>query len=90
MQKNRIEIAGNLSAKPDRRFLPSGTKVANARLAENHSYRDKENKLVTTHTNWYGLVFYDELADVAVTYEKGDNLFVEGTVEQRKFTPKWD
>jgi single-stranded DNA-binding protein len=47
MQKNRIEIAGNLSAKPDRRFLPSGTKVANARLAENRSYRDKENKLIT-------------------------------------------
>jgi single-strand DNA-binding protein len=87
MQKNRIEIAGNLSAKPDRRFLPSGTKVANARLAENHSYRDKENKLIT-QTNWHGLVFYDELADVAATYEKGDNLFVEGTVEQRKFTPK--
>jgi single-strand DNA-binding protein len=87
MQKNRIEIAGNLSAKPDRRFLPSGTKVANARLGENHSYRDKENKLVT-QTNWHGLVFYDELADIAAMYEKGDNLFVEGTVEQRKFTPK--
>lgn len=87
MQKNRIEIAGNLSAKPDRRFLPSGTKVANARLAENHNYRDKENKLIT-QTNWHGLVFYDDLADIAATYEKGDNLFVEGTVEQRKFTPK--
>jgi single-strand DNA-binding protein len=87
MQRNRIEIAGNLSAKPDRRFLPSGTKVANARLAENHSYRDKENKLVT-QTNWHGLVFYDELAGVAATYEKGDKLFVEGTIEQRKFTPK--
>ena len=87
MQKNRIEIAGNLSAKPDRRFLPSGTKVANARLAENRSYRDKENNLIT-QTNWHGLVFYDELADIAASYEKGDNLFVEGTVEQRKFTPK--
>jgi single-strand DNA-binding protein len=87
MQKNRIEIAGNLSAKPDRRFLPSGTKVANARLAENRSYRDKENNLIT-QTNWHGLVFYDDLADLAATYEKGDNLFVEGTVEQRKFTPK--
>jgi single-strand DNA-binding protein len=87
MQKNRIEIAGNLSAKPDRRFLPSGTKVANARLAESHNYRDKEDKLIT-QTNWHGLVFYDELADIAATYEKGDNLFVEGTLEQRKFIPK--
>jgi single-stranded DNA-binding protein len=69
MQKNRIEIAGNLSAKPERRFLPSGTKVANARLAENNSYRDKENKLIT-QTKRHGLVFYDELADIAATYER--------------------
>lgn len=87
MQKNRIEIAGFLAAKPDTRFLPSGTKVANARLAENHSYRDKDNKLVT-QTNWHSLAFYDELADIATSYEKGDNLFVEGSIEQRKFTPK--
>ncbi len=87
MQKNRIEIAGFLATKPETRFLPSGTKVANARLAENHSYRDKDNKLVM-QTNWHSLAFYDELADIAATCEKGDNLFVEGSIEQRKFTPK--
>jgi len=87
MQKNRIEIAGFLAAKPETRFLPSGTKVANARLGENHSYRDKDNKLVT-QANWHSLAFYDDLAELATTYEKGDNLFVEGTIEQRKFTPK--
>jgi single-strand DNA-binding protein len=27
---------------------------------------------------------------VATTFEKGDNLFVEGTIEQRQFTPKGD
>jgi single-strand DNA-binding protein len=87
MQKNRIEIAGVLAAKPELRFLPSGTKVANARLAEDYGYRDKDGKLIT-HTNWHSLAFYDEVAAIAATYEKGDNVFVEGTVEQRKFTPK--
>jgi single-stranded DNA-binding protein len=28
------------------------------------------------------------LADVALTYEQGENLFLEGTLQQRKFTPK--
>lgn len=87
MQKNRIEIAGMLTAKPETRFLPSGTRVANGRIAENYSYRDRDGKQIT-NTNWHNLAFYDELASVAATYQKGDNLFVEGSVQQRKFTPK--
>ena len=87
MQKNRIEIAGMLAAKPETRFLPSGTRVANVRMAENYSYRDRDGKQIT-NTNWYNLAFYDELATVAATYDKGDNLFVEGMIQQRKFTPK--
>jgi single-strand DNA-binding protein len=33
-------------------------------------------------------VFYGDLADIAVMYEKGDNIFVEGTLQTRQFTPK--
>ncbi len=87
MQKNRIEIAEMLAAKPETRFLLSGTKVANVRMGENYSYRDREGKQIG-NTNWHNLVFYDELAALAGSYEKGDNLFVEGMIQQRKFTPK--
>lgn len=87
MQKNRIELAGYLAARPELRYLPSGTKVANARLGESHHYRGQDGQ-VQSHTNWHSLTFYDDLADVAVTYDQGENLYVEGTVQQRKFTPK--
>jgi len=87
MQKNRIELAGYLTAKPELRYLPSGTKVANARMGESYRYRDHEGQ-AQSHTNWHSLTFYDDLADVALTYEQGENLFVEGTLQQRKFTPK--
>ena len=87
MQKNRIELAGYLAAKPELRYLPSGTKVANARIGESYRYRDGEGQ-AQTHTNWHSLSFYDDLADVALTYGQGENLFVEGTLQQRKFTPK--
>ena len=32
-------------------------------------------------------VFYDEVADIALTFEKDDNIFIEGSLQQRKFTP---
>jgi single-strand DNA-binding protein len=36
------------------------------------------------------LSFYGDLSRVAASFEKGDNIFVEGTIEQRQFTPKGD
>ena len=87
MQKNRIELAGYLGAKPSVRFLPSGTPVANVRMAEGYRYTDRNNQ-PQEHTNWHSLVFYGDLADMAATFEKGDNIFVEGTLQTRQFTPK--
>ena len=86
MQRNRIELAGYLSAKPEVRYLPSGTPVANARLGQTYEY--VQNDKPVKHTNWFGLAFYGELAGVAQSYEKGDNIDVVGTVQQRQFTPK--
>lgn len=87
MQKNRIELAGHIAAKPECRYLPSGTPVANARLAEGYRYTDR-NSQQQEHTNWHNVVFYGDLAEIALTYEKGDNIHVDGTLQTRKFTPK--
>ena len=86
MQKNRIELAGYLTAKPSLRFLGSGTKVANARLGETYPFAGRDGK-PQSHTNWHSLVFYNEVAEVAMTYEQGENIHVEGSLQQRKFTP---
>jgi single-strand DNA-binding protein len=88
MQKNQMELAGYLAAKPALRVLPSGTKVANARLAEGYRYTDRQTKTHREHTNWHNLVFYGILADIAATYEKGENICVEGSLQTRQFTPK--
>jgi len=87
MMRNRIEVAGYLADKPVRRFLGSGTPVANVRLGETYGFRDRDGN-IQKQTNWHSLSFYSELAELAVTLEKGDRLFVEGTIEQREFTPK--
>ena len=86
MQHNRFQVAGYLAAKPELRYLPSGTKVANVRLGESYRFTSKDQK-VETHTNWHRLTFYNELAELALSFEKGDNLFAEGSLQQRQFTP---
>jgi single-strand DNA-binding protein len=89
MQRNRLEVLGFLATKPTTRYLPSGTPIANVRLGESYRYQDGDGK-TQQHTNWHNLSFYGDLSRVAAAFEKGDNLFVEGTIEQRQFTPKAD
>jgi single-strand DNA-binding protein len=89
MQRNRLEVVGYLATKPALRYLPSGTPVANVRLGESYRYQDGEGKS-QQHTNWHSLSFYGDLSRAAASFEKGDNIFVEGTIEQRQFTPKGD
>jgi single-strand DNA-binding protein len=89
MQRNRLEVVGYLAAKPTLRRLASGTTVANVRLGESYRYQDGDGK-PQQHTNWHSLSFYGDLSRVAMTFEKGDNIFVEATIEQRQFTPKGD
>ena len=83
MQENRFQLAGYLAAKPTLSYLPSSVPVANARLGQ--TYRFTRNDNPAEHTNWFSLVFYRELAMLATELEKGTNLYVEGTLDQRPY-----
>jgi single stranded DNA-binding protein len=82
--KNRIEVEGYLAAKPEPRFLPSGTQVANGRLGETYAIKHGDGKS-EQHTNWHALSFYGDLATTATRLEKGAHLFVIGWMEQREW-----
>lgn len=84
MQENRVQLAGHLAARPSLRSLPSGMAVANARLGQ--TYRLSRNDLPAEHTNWFSLVFYGDLATLAMELDKGTNLYVEGSFDQRPAT----
>src|ERR1700682_3404559 len=83
MQENRFQLAGYLAAKPTLRYLPSSMPVANARLGQTYRFTRKE--IPAEHTNWFSLVFYGDLAILATELEKGTNLYVEGTFDQRPY-----
>jgi single-strand DNA-binding protein len=84
MQMNRVVIAGYVSKKPEVRRLPSGTPVANVRVGESvrHAHGSEETRELT---NWHSLSFYGKLADVAQALKRGDNVYVDGRIEQRQF-----
>ena len=83
MQENRFQLAGYLAAKPTLRYLPSSMPVANARLGQTYRFTRKDKP--SEHTNWFSLVFYGNLAMLATELEKGTNLYVEGTLDQRPY-----
>lgn len=84
MQENRFQLAGHLAARPTLRSLPSGMPVANARLGQ--TYRLSRDELPAEHTNWFSLVFYGDLANLAMELDKGANVYVEGSFDQRPAT----
>ena len=86
MQENLFILAGYLGSKPELRYLPSGTPVANVRLAQ--SYEFKKDNRTEEHTNWFNLVFYGNLADVAMRLDKGENIHVIARLEQRQWEAK--
>jgi single-strand DNA-binding protein len=86
MYENQVTLAGYLGSKPEVRYLPSGTPVANARLAQTYEYT-KDGK-PHEHTNWFSLVFYGDLAAIALKFEKGDNIHVTARLERRQWESK--
>jgi len=84
MHENRFHLAGYLAARPTLRSLPSGMAVANVRLGQ--TYRLSRNGLPAEHTNWFSLVFYGDLATLATELDKGTNVYVEGSFDQRPTT----
>ena len=83
MQENRFQLAGYLAAKPTLSYLPSSMPVANVRLGQTYRFTRKDKP--ADHTNWFNLVFYGDLAILATELEKGTNLYVEGTFDQRPY-----
>jgi len=67
--ENQFIVAGYLGSKPELRQLPSGTDVANARLAQSYMLLGKNEE----RTNWFNLTFYGKLAHVAMQFEKGQH-----------------
>lgn len=83
---NKVLIIGNLTRDPELRYTPSGTAVANLRIAVNRRYKDRNGE-AKDEVCYLTVVTWDKQAEVCNQYlHKGSPLFVEGRLQSRS----WD
>src|SRR6266516_2358891 len=86
---NKVIIIGNLGADPETRAMPSGTTVANLRIATSESWRDKQSGEQQERTEWHRVVLFGRLGEIAAEYlKKGSQVYIEGSLRTRKWQDK--
>ena len=84
MTMNSINLAGYVGKDATLRFLPSGTPVTSFRIGQTYRYTDGQNH-AKEKTNWFTVVTYGPVAERAAAFRKGDNVVLEGELEQREW-----
>ncbi|MXP50284.1 single-stranded DNA-binding protein [Pantoea sp. Eser] len=84
---NKVILVGNLGQDPEVRYMPNGSAVANLSLATSESWRDKQSGEQKEVTEWYRVVIFGKLAEIAGKYlRKGSQVYLEGQLRTRKWT----
>ena len=88
---NKVILIGNLGNDPETRFFPDGGAITNASIATSETWRDKQTGEQKERTEWHRVVFRDRgnyrLGQIAGEYlKKGSQVFVEGSLQTRKWT----
>ncbi|HSZ52856.1 MAG TPA: single-stranded DNA-binding protein [Caulobacteraceae bacterium] len=85
---NKVILVGNLGRDPEIRSLNSGDRVASFSIATSETWRDRATGERRERTEWHRIsIFNDNLVKVAESYlRKGSKVYIEGSLQTRKFT----
>ncbi|HTI13944.1 MAG TPA: single-stranded DNA-binding protein [Dictyobacter sp.] len=84
---NKIMLIGNLGRDPEMSYTTSGTAITRFTMAVNRVTRQGGER--KEETEWFNIVAWNQLAETCNTYlKKGQKVFVEGRVQQRRFTDR--
>ena len=85
---NKVLLIGNLTRPPELRYTPSGTAVADLRLAVNRSYSTQTGER-REETCFLTVVVWGKQAESCGEYlDKGSQVFVEGRLQTRDWEGK--
>lgn len=85
---NKVFLIGNLTRPPELRYTPSGTPVADLRLAVNNTYVTKGGEK-RQDTYFLTVVVWGKQAESCGEYlEKGSPIMVEGRLQTRDWETK--
>jgi single-strand DNA-binding protein len=83
---NKVILIGNLGQDPEVRFMPSGSPVANLRVATTDTWTDRQSGQRQERTEWHSVVLFNRLAEIAQQYlKKGSRVYLEGRLQTRKW-----
>lgn len=84
---NKVMVQGRLGNDPEVRYLPNGTAVANITVATSERWKDKSTGEQKEKTEWHRIVLWGKAAEIVGEHmRKGDEIYVEGQLETRKWT----
>jgi len=85
---NKVLLIGRLGRDPEMRFTAGGRAVANFTMATDESFTGKDGNR-ETRTEWHRVVVWGKQAETVNNYlGKGRLVFVEGSLQTRKWTDK--
>lgn len=88
MSVNKVILLGNVGANPVVRTTQDGKRVATFSLATSDKWKDNKTGEYREKVEWHRIVvFSDGLVGIIEKYiQKGTRLFIEGTLQTRKWT----
>lgn len=90
MSVNKVILVGRLGKDPEVRYMPNGDAVANFSIATSEQWKDKAGAK-QEKTEWHNITMYRRLAEIAGDYlKKGQEVYIEGKIQSRKYTGKDD
>jgi single-strand DNA-binding protein len=85
---NKIMLIGNLGRDPELNVTAEGTPVTRFSLAVSRNYTTKSGEK-KEETEWFNIVAWDKLAEICERYlHKGSKVYIEGRINQRKYTDR--
>lgn len=87
---NKVILVGNLGRDPETRATQDGREITNLTIATSDSWKDKQTGERKEKTEWHRVVILnDNLVTVAKNYlKKGSKVYIEGSLQTRKWTDK--
>ncbi len=84
---NTVILIGNVGRDPEVKHTQDSTPVANFSLATSKSWKGKDGEW-QENTQWHRIVCWDKIAEQAGKLLKGQQVYVMGELEYRKYVPR--
>ena len=89
MSVNKVILLGRVGNDPEVKFMPSGNAVVNLSIATNRKFKNQDSGSYEDKTEWHRVVFFNKPAETIGQYfRKGQQLYVEGQLQTRKWQDK--